>query len=939
MLTYNPTTVFIRSLFILILLFFASRTFSQTTSISGVVQDTMAKKPLANASILLLRAKDSIMIIHCRTGSEGKFLATRVPPGSYMLLVTYPAFADYIDSLVIKDSAGPIVLPFIPMIPKSALLEQVVVRGGQEAVRLKGDTTEFKADSFHTQAGATVEDLLKKLPGIQVDRNGKITAQGETVKKVLVDGEEFFGDDPTLVTQNLRADMVDKVQVYDKKSEQSAFTGIDDGQRDKTINLKLKDNKKNGYFGRATAGVGTDGFYDGQLMLNAFRKKQKLALYGIASNTGKTGLNWDERDKYGQSFAGSLDVDETTGNLSFERTSDDLDSWDGRYGGQGLPSVITGGLHYNDKLNDDRTSLNGNYKYMDLKVNGTNTTDSRYILPDTLYYNHEQQKFNNQIFRHSGNGNVEIKLDSTSTLKIKADGGTDHKISNNAYESESLASDSSIVNNNKRTVSDVADNVSFNSNLIWQKKLPKKGRTLSVSLRENYSRDNSSGYLLSNTELYSGGNPVSDSIVDQYKNNRNQHVLWDGKISYTEPLSTHSALIVNYGLFTSNTNSLRNSYNRDASGKYTQQDSLYSNHYQFNVLTQKGGLSYNLIKGKLRFNAGNSIGFTGYKQEDLIADTSISRHFINWFPHASVGYSFSGQKRLNIEYNGQTSQPSIDQLQPVRVNEDPLNISIGNPGLKPRFQNSFRLFFMDYKILTDRNIYSSISYDFTHNDISSSVNVDSSGRRVTQSINVNGNYNLSAYVGFGFKWKKPDLRFSFNGNFNQSNNVSEVNNQMNQTQSGNYTLGSYISKYKEKKFDIGLSTNATFTHSRSSVNANLTTDYWTYEISPSLDVFLPLKFQIHGDVQSNLRPKTNVFNTSNNVTLLNAWIGKKFLKNDALLIKAAGNDLLDQNNGFSRSVNSNFITQNTYTTIRRYFLFSVVWNFNKAGAAPPAGGN
>jgi len=212
--------------------------------VKGMVSDSTEKKSLSGGSVLILQKSDSIIVKHTRTDNTGNFQIKDIPPGHYLLLVTYPAYADYVDELEIKDSL-PHTLPPIGLVLKSKLLEAVVV-SGNKAIRMKGDTLEFKADSFHTQAGATVEELLKKLPGIQVDSKGQITAQGQTVKKVLVDGEEFFGDDPTLVTQNLRADMVDKVQLYDKKSEQASFTGIDDGQRDKTINLKLKDNKKNG---------------------------------------------------------------------------------------------------------------------------------------------------------------------------------------------------------------------------------------------------------------------------------------------------------------------------------------------------------------------------------------------------------------------------------------------------------------------------------------------------------------------------------------------------------------------------------------------------------------------------------------------------------------------------------------------------------------------
>src|SRR5579871_394651 len=264
--------------------------FSQSASISGSIIDSSEKKNLTNSAVLILRKSDSVLTGFTRTDKQGNFSLKNLPSGKFIILITYPKYADYIDTIAIADSSE-IKLGNISLTQKAQLLKEVVIRQQIASIKIKGDTTEYKADSFRVQPNATVEDLLKKLPGIQVDKNGSITAQGEKVQKVLVDGEEFFGDDPTLVTQNLRADMVDKVQVYDKKSDQAAFTGIDDGQRDKTINLKLKDSKKNGYFGKLSAGAGTDGYYDYQAMLNYFKNKKKFAAYGIFSNIGKAGLN------------------------------------------------------------------------------------------------------------------------------------------------------------------------------------------------------------------------------------------------------------------------------------------------------------------------------------------------------------------------------------------------------------------------------------------------------------------------------------------------------------------------------------------------------------------------------------------------------------------------------------------------------------------------
>jgi hypothetical protein len=900
--------------------------------VKGMVSDSTEKKSLSGGSVLILQKSDSIIVKHTRTDKAGNFQIKDIPPGHYLLLVTYPAYADYVDELEIKDSL-PHILPPIGLVLKSKLLEAVVV-SGNKAIRMKGDTLEFRADSFHTQAGATVEELLKKLPGIQVDSKGQITAQGQTVKKVLVDGEEFFGDDPTLVTQNLRADMVDKVQLYDKKSEQATFTGIDDGQRDKTINLKLKDNKKNGYFGKLSAGQGADGFYDYQAMFNYFRRKEKIAGYGIISNTGKTGLNWQERDNYGQSFAGNLDYDEVTG-FTFNGVNNDFESWDGKYNGQGVPSVKTGGLHYNNKWDDDRQSVNGNYKIMQLDVHNTSTTNSENILPDSFYFNNQTQRSRDHILRHTMDGSYEIKFDSTSTLKLAANGGMDHKTTYSDFTSESLASDSSLVNRNTRNVSTVGDNRVVNSDLLWRKKMAKKGRTFSLNIRENYTNNSSTGILGSTTGFYDQGVLTRDSIVDQHKDFRTENVLLDTKLTYTEPLSKVSYLIATYSLSINNSHSNRSSYNKDAGGKYTSLDSLYSNDYQFNVLTNTGGLNYSLITKKWRVTAGSGIGFTKFNQRDLHADTSTQRRFVNWYPNASLSYSFNPQKRLELRYNGSMNQPSLNQLQPIRTNDDPLNIIVGNPGLKPEFRHRFSFFYNDFKILSERGIWMNASYNFTQNALSNSSNIDTTGKRTSQTINVDGTHSFYAYLSYDRKLKKLGLYLGLYTNFNLNANSSVINYQKNTTNNNSYTFGFSIYKSKEKKYDLSLRPSATYTDSRSSINTQTITKYWTYTIHPELNIYLPLKFYIHADADVNLRPKTAVFTNNLNNTLMNASLGKKFLKNDALTISVSGNDLLNQNIGFNRNTYSNFISQNTFSTIKRYFMLTAVWNFTKAGTPAP----
>jgi len=906
-----------------------SFSFAQTASIKGITTDTINKQNLANTVITLLRAKDSVMVKFTRSDANGNFEMKNLKAGDYLMLVTYPQYADYTESITLTDTSA-VNTGLLKLILKANLLKEVIVKQQLGSIRLKGDTTEFIADSFKVQANANVEELLKKIPSIQIDKNGKITAQGETVKKVLVEGEEFFGDDPTLVTQNLRADMVASVQIYDKKSDQATFTGVDDGQREKTINLKLKDGKKNGYFGKINLGGGTHGYFDNSIMANYFKNKEKFAGYAIVSNTGKTGLNWQDAGNYGDNpFAGA------DPNEGIYINSDELDSWSGNYEGQGYPRVQTGGVHYNNKWNDDKQSVNANYKIMQLHVDGESGSQSQTLLHDTIYYNRARKFFSNKILRNRANGYYEVKLDSTSSIKITADGGTDHKMSNSLDSTETRFTDSSLINQNRRSLNTTGDKRTVNSTLLYRKKFKKQGRTLSFNIRQTYSNDETNGYLKSNTALYKGGQGNGSLITDQLKTYNSENLMFDTRLTYTEPLSKAASIAFNYGIVVDNSKSHRSSYNKTNEGKYADLDSVYSNNYKFNTFTQRTGVNLNYNTKKFRFNVGNNLSFTDFTQTDLMRDTVSKRNFVNWNPNANFGYNFTQSRRINFYYYGYTQQPSIQQIQPVRTNDDPLNIVIGNANLKPSFQNYMSLSFNDYKMIGDRGIWLRAFYNFTQNQISNRSVLDDSGKTTTQYVNLNGNHTYGLNADYSFKIKKWNLRTGFNSNINLGQNVSIQNGLLNTTNNNSYGFGIYLGKEKENKFNINLNANANYNTSVSSIQTNTKTQFWSFDLQPWIDIYLPLKFQIHTDGSYTVKQKTAVL-PSTSFFILNGWVGKKFMKNDAMLIKISGNDILNQNIGLQRYTNSNIISQSTYSTIRRYFLLSVVWNFTKSGIKAPS---
>ena len=327
----KPTTLTITFILLLLCSF---HSFGQTSyAVKGSVIDSAAKVKLAGSTITVINAKDSILRAFAWTENDGHFNIGKLSKGKFLIMLSYPGYADYTDNFTLDSVNSTYDFGPVNMILKSRLLQDVIIKGGVTAIKIKGDTTEYNARAYKIQPNDKVEDLLKQLPGIEVDKDGKITAQGQTVNKVLVDGEEFFGDDPTLVTKNIRADMFEKVQVYYKKSDQATFTGIDDGVKDKTINIKLKADKKDGYFGKADVAEGTDGYYEDQLLYNKFKAKEKFSVYGTLGNDGKTGLGWEDSQKAGTQ---NLQFSDDGENAYFTGGADDLDSFDGHYNGQGI---------------------------------------------------------------------------------------------------------------------------------------------------------------------------------------------------------------------------------------------------------------------------------------------------------------------------------------------------------------------------------------------------------------------------------------------------------------------------------------------------------------------------------------------------------------------------------------------------------------------------
>ena len=916
---------------------------AQTYTVKGSVTDTLNVQPLHYASVVFIRTSDSVISSFVRTKPDGTFEAHLPAKGKYMMRITYPSFVDYLEVLNINKEVTN--MGDLPMVSKEHLLKEFVLTQQIAAIKIKGDTTEYMADSFKVKENATVEDLLKRLPGIQVDKNGQITAQGETVQKILVDGEEFFSDDPKVVTQVLQANAVQKVQLYDKKSDQAEFTGIDDGQKTKTINLELKEDKKKGYFGKLDAGGGTDGYFQDQGMVNAFKGKRQISAFGIMSNTDKVGLGWQDKDKY-SSGNGTTEISDDGGIMTTWTGGDqDFGGWDGRYNGQGLPQTWTGGIHFADKWDEDKDHVSGNYRYalQNVQIDGDNIV--QFMRPnDTSTVNRTVSHQFSKGDRHAADALYEWKVDSNTTVKLTATGGLKHTQTSSLYNTASIlqvADATDTLYNNNRTITSDTKSGYLNADLLLRHKFAKKGRTLSVDVKENYKKSNSDGTLLSTIIPAPGLTTIPIPSTNEHKDDSTHTLAFSAKLTYTEPLSKVTFLELNYGVTVNNSSSKNNSFDYDsATQRFSRLDTTYSSNYKYNILSNLGGANLRFVFKKINFSFGGDISNAQYVQSNLY-DPALSHtySYLNFFPRASFKYKISNQSSFSINYNGSTQQPSITQIEPLRQNTDPTNITIGNTNLKQEFINSIDVHYNDYKVLTNRYLWMGGNISFINSAISTSQNTIDNVN-TTQYVNVNGNYTSWGYAGYGFKLSKIDIEVGAHANTNINHINNFVNGLANTSNNDSYTFGIDLNRNKEKKYEFRFEPSVTYNNNTATVST-FSTRYWSNDNDFSGSVQLPGKFEISSSVDFIFRQKTIVFDNNTNVIKWNAYVSKKFLKNSQLELRASVFDILNQNIGYSRNAQGTMITQNDYNTIRRYGMINLIWNFTHtpAGApAPPAGG-
>jgi hypothetical protein len=916
----------------LLLTVFVGKSFSQDQVIGtakGKIVDTAAgRQNLSQASVSVLHSIDNGSAAFVVTDKQGEFLIKSIPQGDYRLQITFEGYEPVTRRFSITADTKDVDFGTLYMIRRNDSLKAVVIE--RPPIQIKKDTVEFNAGSYSVKPNAVAEDLLKKMPGMQVDKSGNITAQGETVQRVMVNGKRFFSDDPKLATRNLPPDIIDKIQVFDDLSDQSKFTGFDDGNRVKTINIITKKNAQQGYFGKIVAGAGTDETYDASINMHRFDGNQQISVLGQANDVNK------------QNFT----IQDILGNSGSRR---------GGSGGSGAtnqlsPSITTvwaGGINYRDNWGPN-TDAYGSYFFNSQHV-ATYTQDTAQKLfgGDSSNYSGGHNNTIQRTESHRFTFNIEHRFDSNNSFIFRPN------ISFQSTEPNSNSNASTFDNNFQPVNTSLGNSSSYNSgfsinnsNIQLRHKFQKPFRTISLDLNTSVNQNNGYGYQYSLNHYYqlNGPNPNRIDTLNQYYNDSAHTVSISPTLSYTEPVGKNQILEFRYNYSYNHSNNINNTYDfSDSTKQYSLFDSLFTNSYKFTSHSNNFTLNYRVQNpNKFNLSFGSGIQFTEYISVNTTKDITVAHNYINFTPTVNFQYSFSTTQRFRLNYSGRTGQPSASQLQPLTTTTDSINFQSGNPNLRPQFTHSLRMLYASFDPASQHTIFATINASTIVNDIqSSSIPTDKGGDSSTY-VNLNGTYNISAFFNYGIVLKKPksNLNFITNINYSQYQNLvgirgDSLKNYQVITQHDfvkSTTLAETISWTTniKKNFDMNFSYNPSYTIATNSIQPSANQNYFKQVFSSEFTAYTNNGWLIAAEFDYTIfNTYVPGYNTSS--PILSPSIAKQLFKKKNGEIRLSVFDVFNKNVYVSKTNQNQSVggfTINKTNVLSRYAMLTFTWNLN-----------
>lgn len=911
-----------RSFLLVALLLTTGLTFAQKFQINGKITDEEGA-PLGSATVYLEKPADSSLVTYTISEPNGEFeLSGQSPVKQLNLFISYAGYAPFKTKVSNKDAD----LGRVTMKMMSNELGEVTVNATRAPVAIKSDTLEFNAASFKTRDNANLEEVLKELPGVSVDNDGNITVNGKPVSRILVNGKEFFGDDPKIATKNLPKEIINKIQVVDTKTKSEEFTGKKGDSENKTINITIDEDKNRGYFTRLTAGAGTDDRYELSGISNYFKDKLRVSVLASSNNINSSGFTFDEVfDAMGRSA------------YSISRNRSGAFSINGvNYGNMG------GGITASDNLGfsfvnewPQKTELGLNYFYNHANSRNETKIERENFLPERHFFVNSNSSSNRLNDNHRFSTTFETQPDTLTRISFRPRFNVTNASSASDSYTESIDDDGTMSNNATTNTESNVFNSDFSNNLYVSRKFGQKGGSYRLGVNNNNTSLHQKDYFYSEKNLYTDGQisdtEVQDQFLDIDKKEDNYGIYLSGRIPISEKVKFD--LEMNYD--DENIKNRRFVYEAGAGGDYSNRIESLSTDFKTNMSTLKPNAGLVFDNDTLYVSVRAGLSHTRLKNEELLTGSQIDRTYDNLYTRSFIQYKFTKSKSLYINFNNDRQLPDVTQLIPVEITTNPLNVIKGNPDLAPSLSNRLYINFNNYDFKTRSGFYLYMSGQYINDEVVPITTTDENLVRTTTYTNVDGSYRL--YAGGNLNKKieidslqsiklEPGIYGNISKRLGFSNgeqyNVKTI--QMNPRIGFQYEWKDLLTLEPEYRMGIVNAKYSLNNRKENYINHTLdfqATSYWPKNFIIGSD----LSYQKFGNIPSGFK---------NSYLLWNASLGYKLFGDDGIL-KVKVFDILDENTSTERFTGDDFIQNTQELVLERYLMFSFTWKFSKFGGKDP----
>ena len=916
---------------------------NKIVTVSGRVIEAGTKEPVELAAVQLLSLPDSAQVAGMTTSTQGYFSLSKQKSGKYLLKVSFIGYVTKIIPVQLTANVPAKKMGNIELATDAVMLQEAVVVAEAPQVTVVEDTLMYNSSAYRTPEGAMLEELVKKLPGAEIDDDGNVKINGKDLKKIMVDGKEFFGGDVKTGLKNLPVDMVDKLKTYDKKSDLARVTGIDDGEEETVLDLTVKKGMNQGWFGNADLGVGTKDRYTGRMMLNRFVDKTQFSIIGSANNVNDQGFSgggggprWRSNNglnatkMLGANFATQTNKLELGGSVRYNFQDADISSINSS------ERFLQNGNSYSNSNNKNRnkgTNLNADFR-MEWKPD---TLTNIIFRPNFSYgrtnnaSRSESGTFNEDPFNLIVNPNDYLNFDNLSDDPLK-------DIRVNATNSASLSKGKSL---------------SGNATLQVNRKLNNRGRNLTFRGVFGYGDNDNDQYTQSETRYYQLLNHLGgDSILyrNQYITTPTRNYNYTAQVTYSEPIAKATFLQFSYQFQYKYSKSDKTTFDlldypdwaiggALPSGYESHAVDSLSKNAEYRYYNHDASVGLRFIRPKYQLNVGMSFqpqnSTLSYKKGDYMIDTT--RTVFNFAPNMDLRFRFSKVSQLRFTYRGRSNQPTMENLLPITDNSNPLNIRMGNPGLKPSFAHTMRLFYNTYNAEKQRGIMTHFSFTATQNSISNSTRYnEETGGLITRPENINGNWNAFGMFGFNTALKNKKYTINTFTNVNYQNNVAFLYNQDTKNNDRNtstgLTLGERVTgSYRNDWFEFSLNGSINYTAERNKLRPENNQEPYTYSYGASTNITMPWKMTLATNIANQSRRGYRDSSMNRDELIWNAQLAQSLLKG-AATVSFEVYDILRQQSNISRSLSADMRSVSEYNGINSYCMVHFIYRLNIFGS-------